>query len=410
MMDWIMDKPRGEHMDLGLFHKSIILLFGFLANFCVIGMLFSLGIFFIPLEEEFNVGRSAVSWMPSIATFVEFFLSFGIGLLIDKFGFRIVVGIGCVAYVSGLIIMSFATHISVLYIGSGIYGASIMLIYLPCVSCAGQWFEKNRGLSIGTIVAGGGAGNFALPPLLTLIIENYGWRIALQMASLLVVVGPLPLVFTVTRKYATKKDLEILILLRTAKIKILYTFAFLIGFAYMTPFLNMVPYAEYRGFSPLQSSLVLTVMGAASIAGRVVQGIVADKITACWTLIIGYIFMSISSILWPFTVNYYLLLCVAAVFGYFAGAQWTLAPQVVFEYWETTDVSVVAGLMFTSMSVGNLLGPPFTGWTIDYFDSYKVAGAFCGGIFLLCAQLFFMMPSPKKALGHDETSILLDEE
>jgi len=50
------------------------------------------------------------------------------------------------------------------------------MIYLPGVVIVGYYFDKKRALANGIATSGTGVGTLAFPPLMSWLIENYGWR------------------------------------------------------------------------------------------------------------------------------------------------------------------------------------------------------------------------------------------
>jgi MFS family permease len=49
-----------------------------------------------------------------------------------------------------------------------------------------RWFTKRRGLALGIVTAGIGAGILIISPLATYLISAYGWRLSYIMIGLVV--------------------------------------------------------------------------------------------------------------------------------------------------------------------------------------------------------------------------------
>lgn len=64
-------------------------------------------------------------------------------------------------------------HIHCLKFNIGIGSA---MAYSPSIVTVGQYFEKHRALANGISVSGSGLGNFAIPPLMRVLLDNYGLR------------------------------------------------------------------------------------------------------------------------------------------------------------------------------------------------------------------------------------------
>lgn len=57
------------------------------------------------------------------------------------------------------------------------------MVYVSAVLIPGFYFDKWRALATGISVCGSGIGTFVLAPLNVILVENYGWRIAIMVQS-----------------------------------------------------------------------------------------------------------------------------------------------------------------------------------------------------------------------------------
>lgn len=175
----------------------------FLAGFVVFGITYSFGVFVEPMVAEFHASRAATSALFSITGLIFYMLGSLAGHLSDRFGPRIVVGIGAIVLGAGLMLTAFIGRIWVGYLTYGIgVGVGAGCAYVPTLAIVGGWFVRRRNTALGIAAAGTGCGMLMVPPLATAIIERYGWRLAdiifgVGGASLLmvcaVVVGAPPL-------------------------------------------------------------------------------------------------------------------------------------------------------------------------------------------------------------------------
>src|SRR5438445_570563 len=164
----------------GLFYCWV---FGFAAAVVVAlgqGSLFSLGVFLKPLEESMRWSRSAVSVTALINWMAMGVGSFFWGAISDRFGSRFVTIAGGLLLGLSLVLSSQATALWHLHVTFGFgVGFAAGAFLTPLSATATKWFTSNRGLALGIISAGGGAGMLLLSPLTRWITSAYDWRVAM---------------------------------------------------------------------------------------------------------------------------------------------------------------------------------------------------------------------------------------
>jgi OFA family oxalate/formate antiporter-like MFS transporter len=73
-------------------------------------------------------------------------------------GPRLVIGAGGVLVAVGWIVESWADSLPLLYLGGALAGIGSGVVYTTCVGIAVKWFKDHRGLAVGLVAAGFGAG------------------------------------------------------------------------------------------------------------------------------------------------------------------------------------------------------------------------------------------------------------
>src|SRR5690348_13734938 len=149
---------------------------GILMNLAL-GALYAWSVFVLPLEQEFHWTRADTSWVFTIAI-VCFALSFIVaGRLQDLKGPRICALIGGLLVSAGFVLCSFTSSLLSLYIFFGVMvGIGNGFGYATPTPVASKWFPDKRGLVVGLMVGGYGAGSAILGPLATRLITDIGWR------------------------------------------------------------------------------------------------------------------------------------------------------------------------------------------------------------------------------------------
>ncbi len=140
-----------------------------------LGAVYIWSVFKAPLIEKFGWEPAATSLTYSITI-----LMFAIGTIIfgkiqDKIGPKKVASIGGILLAIGLILSSFTTSVTWLYISFGVIGGlGIGAGYVcPLATCV-KWFPDKKGLITGLAVAGFGAGALVFTPIAKSFITSVG--------------------------------------------------------------------------------------------------------------------------------------------------------------------------------------------------------------------------------------------
>ncbi|PSN31947.1 hypothetical protein C0J52_21417 [Blattella germanica] len=119
-----------------------------------------------------------------------------VSALANRYGFRTVCMLGSALGGIGFVLSCFATSTTYLFFSYGILGETFDclfnlfpqkplfmiagigfgLVYVPAVIAVGFYFEKWRALATGIAVCGSGIGTFLMAPLVTALIQTFGWR------------------------------------------------------------------------------------------------------------------------------------------------------------------------------------------------------------------------------------------
>ena len=151
-----------------------------------LGSLYAWSVFVLPLEQEFGWTRAQTSWTFTIAI-VTFAASFVVaGRIQDLRGPRICATIGGTLVGLGFVLSSFTTSLAYLYAIFGVVvGLGNGFGYATPVPVASKWFPDKRGLVVGLMVGGYGAGSAIIGPVATSLIGSVGWRPTFQILGVL---------------------------------------------------------------------------------------------------------------------------------------------------------------------------------------------------------------------------------
>ena len=347
----------------------------FLSTFTVFGVAYSFGVLLEPIEREFGSSRASLSLLFSIATFVYFLLGVVTGLIADRVGPRKVLFVGALVMSVGLLLTSRMTRLWIGYITYGLgVGVGVACGYVPMVAVVGGWFERRRGVALGIAVAGIGVGTVAAAPITSMLNNRYGWRttyVIYAVASAAMLLACMVAVKAPPRRTGTRFRLSESV--RTAEFRLIYIAGVIICLPLFQMFTFLVKFATDRGIPKLDASLLLSIVGGASVVGRLGLAALADRFGAIRMYKASFLIMGLSYGIWLTLQSYPWLVVFALAFGVGYGGFISLSPAVVAELFGVEALGGTLGAVYTSAAIGGLLGPFIGGLVIDLTGAYRWA-------------------------------------
>jgi MFS family permease len=386
---------------------------------CVsMGSMFSLAVFLQPISADMGWSRTGISTAMTIDFLVMAFAAFGWGVLSDRFGPRIVVLMGSVLLGLGLILASRATSLLEFQLLFGILiGAAAGAFYAPMMALASGWFERNRSLAVALVSAGAGTSPLTVAPFARWLIDSYDWRPAMLVigiaawillipASFLVrrppvvldVDPPVPGVATPVAALAAAPRLTAAEALRTPQFAVLALAHFACCAAHSGPIFHMVSYAIGCGIPAMVAVSVYSLAGISGLGGRVLLGVLADRLGAKPVLVAGLAVQAIGAGAYVFATQLGELYALAIVFGIAYGGVMPLYAILARDYFGPHIMGTVFGAISALASLGMAFGPWVGGWAFDTYASYTwlYLGSFTVGVASVAVALTFK-PRPAPA-------------
>ncbi|MGH7348511.1 MAG: MFS transporter, partial [Candidatus Rokuibacteriota bacterium] len=169
--------------------------------------------------------------------------------------------------------------------------------------------------------------------------------------------------------------------------------------AHSGPIFHMVTHAIDRGVTAMAAVTVLSVAGLASLGGKIICGLVADRVGAKRTLLVGLSIQAVAVSLYIFTRDLGSFYALAVVFGFAYGGVMPLYAIVVREYFGARIMGTTFGAVALVSTLGMALGPWAGGWLYDTFGSYfwLFIRSFDIGLGAVAIALAFRPPRPLPA-------------
>lgn len=397
-----------------LFYGWVIVGVGMVITCIGMGAMLSLNIFLQPIAEAMGWSRTGISTAALLNFLAMGVGSFAWGTLSDRFGTRAVVLSGGVLLGLGLVTASQAVTLWQFQLVFGVVvGVAAGSFYTPLISSTTKWFTANRSLAVALVSAGMSLGATTVGPLARWIITNYDWRIAMlavgNLAWLIIIPAALfvreprtpPPDATPAEGVARGPELTIGQALRTPQFAAIAFTHFACCAAHSGPIFHMVANAMDHGVAAMAAATVIGVAGIGSLGGRIICGLMADRIGAKRMLLVGLTLQAVSIALYLVTrelVGFYAL---ALMFGFSYGGVMPLYAIVVREYFGARIMGATFGAVGFVATLGMAMGPLTGGWLFDSFGSYfwLYAGSAAIGLGAVAIAATFRPPRALRPLG-----------
>ena len=392
-----------------IFYGWVIVACGIVMTCVGIGSMLSLGVFLQPMSEAMGWSRTGIS----LAALLNFLCmgvgSFFWGALSDRFGTRVVVLAGGILLGGGLVAASQAATLGQFQLLFGVVvGVAAGSFYAPMTATTTRWFVEHRSLAVALVSAGLGLGSMTVAPLAGWIIATYGWRVAMLTigdlawlllipAALLVRNPPAPAPAAAPAAGArAAREFTVAEALRTPQFAAIAVTHFACCAAHSGPIFHMVTNAIDHGVSAMAATTVLSAAGLASLSGRVICGLLADRLGAKRVLIVGLAIQAAAVSLYLVTRELAGFYALALMFGLAYGGVMPLYAIVVREYFGARIMGATFGAVAFASTLGMALGPWLGGVLYDSFGSYSwlFVGSFGIGLGAVAIAFAFRPPAP----------------
>ncbi|OJA09829.1 hypothetical protein AZE42_13306, partial [Rhizopogon vesiculosus] len=124
-----------------------------------------------------------------------------------------------------------------------------------------------------------------------------------------------------------------------------------------------------------------------SAVGRLLTGIIGDKIGAINTIAPFTALAAITTVVWPYAKSESQLIAIAAIYGFSCGAYTSLWPVPIVAMGDIKDAGRRAGMFMTLGAFGAIAGPPISGALISPTKGFVYTGYYAGGTIMISIVL-----------------------
>ncbi|CAN7758890.1 MFS transporter [Pseudorhodoferax sp. LjRoot39] len=359
-------------------------------------LIYTLGSFIVPLETGLGWDRADLQLTVS-------FLAAGGALSVNlagplnaRHGMRRVTAVSALAVAAGFLAMTqlqgsvgwlYAAYFVLPFVGLG----TTPVTWSHAVSLR---FTRHRGLALSIVLCGTGLTAALLPPLLSQAMAQWGWQAGYAVLALVALAmwlslawrglpGRLPPPQAAAPGAPTPPEVQgepFARVLRNRKFWLCNLALGLVVSAIYGMAANILPVLRGLGLSAAQAGAIFSSFGVALIAGRIVVGLLIDRLWAPGVAAVALALPAVgctlllqadaqTPLLW--------LIVATALCGIGSGAEFDVAAYLVSRYFGLRDYGRVFGLHLSLVTVGSALAPFAFAAMLRGSDGYDAILASC---------------------------------
>ena len=348
----------------------------------IMGVRQSLGLFLEPISQFMKDGKEFFSFAIGFQAIIWGVVTFGLGILIDKFGPQKVLAFGIICFASGIFLMSNPANQLTLFsattlMGFGLGGAGMATM----VSIAGKVAPpEKRSLAMGLIAAAASFGQFAVVLPTMWMNKEFGWETSLLVLSTISIslLLLLPLLnntnVTNNKKEEFQNSLQntLMFSLKERNYILLIMGFFVCGFHVTFIALHLPADLMFKGISAEVAGWSLAIIGVTNIIGTLTFGWLGTKVKKPVPLASIYLMRSL-------TITIFILsppsATVALLFGAVIGILWLatvpMTNAIILSFIGPKYLATLSGICFICHQLGAVLGAWLGGRFFDIYGSYE---------------------------------------
>ena len=367
--------------------RSQVAATSFVVLFAIVGLaLYGLPFYYDFMVREFGWSRAQVTSGNAISKLlIGPLFGFAAGWIVDRFGPRRLMMAGIVMAGGALVGLAHMTALWMFYLFY-IFNALGYVCGgpLPNQVLLSRWFDKARGKAMGFAYLGIGLGGYLVLKLSPRLVEAFGWRGALQVLGILIVVLALPLAWFVrdepdeaaAPRAGAPSPGSVAPIGELFKHPAFYLLAIgsmcSIGAVGGTnQHLKLFLSLDMKYSQDAAAGIASTVL-ACSIAGRLLMGWLADRMPRKHVMLLIYLLIAGAIPLLFAAGSTGAMYAFAVIFGLGLGGEYMIIPLMAAELFGVRVLGRLLGVILTADGVAEATSPMLIGYLRDTTGSYHV--------------------------------------
>ncbi len=330
-----------------------------------------------PFQDSLNATLATVQVTFSLLIVLQTWLSPLQGYLVDRYGPRLLIAIGCALSGLGWVTAAYATSITGLYLTYGLFcGVGTGIVYIGIIGQMVRWFPDRRGLATGVVAAGYGFGAILTTFPIDTMIKTSGHQQTLVLFG--IILGAIGAAAALMMRSPTTTDRlpppAILVGVRDVSPReMLRTPVFWVLFCMMTMMSTggLMIISQFASFARDFGVANVVIWGMAALplaltVDRITNGLtrpffgwVSDQIGRENTMAIAFILEAVAVILLVlFRENALAFVILSAVVFFGWGEIFSLFPSTLTDTFGTKNATTNYGFLYMAQGIGSVLGGP----------------------------------------------------
>jgi MFS family permease len=275
-----------------------------------------------------------------------------------------------------------------------------------------RWFMKRRALALGILTAGIACGMMIMPPIIQTLITSQGWRTTMVILGITVLV-----IYSITALLTRKNPQEMGLLpygstlddnkdaedtdvvapavtpqrrdstlkeaIRNRDLWLLWAMFGTLSVSVMMVTTHVVRYAQDTGIPPARAALIVSIIGAGGMVGKILGGAASERIGARRIIIICAATLAVTMVWLTTPMSMWTFFAFAVPFGMAYGGWVPNISVLIADIFGITHYGKLWATVQVGGGLGGLVGPILAGYVFDTTGSYRIAFLSGAGISLL---------------------------
>ncbi len=387
------------------FDKAMrILVAGIIVNLCM-GILYAWSVMKKALVMDYGWSNADAS-LPYTTAIVVFALSLLVaGALQDRMGPRRILQVGTVLTGVGMLLSGMSDSVAMLTITFGVItGTGIGFGYACLSPSAMKWFHPSKkGLVNGLIAGGFGLASLYLAPITSWLIEDYSISTAFMVLGAGVLLIAVPAASTISNPPADYKPeapkgydaaksakpaanatwRQMLTTPQFYMMWVMFAFSSAAGLMVIG---NITSIAGIQA-NIEEAAYLVGILAVFNTGGRVVMGVLSDKIGGIRTLLIAFVLQGINMVLFATYDSSVMMIVGAAMAGVGYGTLLAVFPSLTTDFYGLKNYGTNFGVLYTAWGISGVIGPIIAAIVVDTTGNFNIAYTISAAMLAVCVVL-----------------------